>query len=95
MTTAVSKLANLRRPALLVRAAHLGLDAYDRGRALKRLLPEETSKTSTDIFALLFEREEVMDEARRTGVAAYSFARHIELLAALIVEARLSGTPSA
>ena len=66
-----------RRPALLVRAAHLGLDAYDRGRGLKRLLPEETPKSPAETFALLFEREEMMDEARRTGVAAYSFARHI------------------
>ncbi|NNL36444.1 MAG: hypothetical protein HKP35_11540, partial [Silicimonas sp.] len=42
-----------------------------------------------ETFRALAEDEATMNEERRTGGAAYSVARHIELLVAMIVEARL------
>lgn len=90
MQTARYILEKLRRPALLVQAAHIGLSEYDRDRSLPRLLPGAPGPTTAqDTFNRLADQEAQMDEARRCGDAAYSVARHIEYLIALIVEARL------
>ena len=72
-----------------MRAAHLGLDDYRRDHNLGRLLPEGTRDGAQGAFEALREREAELDEERRKGGATYSPARHIELLAALIFEARL------
>lgn len=90
MPDPIKLLSNLRRPGLLVRAAQLGLEDYNRDRSLRRLMPEEKMRHSTEVtFSRLFEQEEVMDDARRSGDATYSASRHIELLVAMIFEARL------
>ena len=89
MRDPLSVLKPLQRPRLLVRAAHLGLDDYRRDQSLGRLLPEGASDGVQDTFSALREREAQVDEERRSGGATYSPARHIELLAALILEARL------
>lgn len=91
MTDPLTRLATLRRPRLLVRAARIGLGEYNRERSLRRLLPGEAHPAPGQAFDVLFAREEVVDLARRDGTAAYSAARHVELLAALINEARLAG----
>lgn len=87
MTDFRSLLANLRRPALLIRAARFGLTDYRRDRDLRRLiavvLPPERS------MALLFELEERLEETRKCGDAAYSVNRHIDVLIALMAEARM------
>ncbi len=76
-----SELNDLRRPALLLKAARFGAAALMRaGRArpagvqgsLSRLLSEEAE----------------LDEKRRDGEAGYSPRRHIELLMTLLVEAQ-------
>ena len=94
MSDLIARLNTLRRPRLLVRAAHIGLEDYNRDRELKRLLLQPAPATCASVFSQLMEREAVMDEARRTGGAAYSVSRHIEVLVALIVEARLLSKPS-
>lgn len=94
MSDPIARLNSLRRPQLLVRAAHIGLEDYNRDRGLKRLLPPPAPATSASVFSELIEREARMNEARRTGGAAYSVSRHIEVLVALIVEARLLSKPS-
>lgn len=80
-------LANLRRPRLLMRAARFGLGDYRRERDLRRLVkcgpsPEETVPT-------LILEEEKLEATRLAGDAAYSIARHIEVLIALLAEAQL------
>lgn len=82
-------LSDLHRPQLLVRAAHLGLEDYDRERCLRRILPEDQRTTARDTFHTLIEHEARMDAERIAGNATYSVARHIETLVALIFEARL------
>jgi hypothetical protein len=82
-------LSDLRRPQLLVRAAHLGLEDYDRDRCLRRILPDGLRTTARDTFRTLIEHEARMDAERVAGDATYSVARHIETLVALIFEARL------
>lgn len=90
MTDPISRLASLSRPRLLVRAAKFGMAEFNRSRSLRRLMPGETLPAPGTAFELLWERESAMDTARREGLANYSPARHIELLAALIHEARIA-----
>lgn len=90
MQDARTLLGRLRRPTLLVQAAQIGLNDYNRDRSLARLLPEMHGPHSARAtFDLLSDQEALMDESRRTGDATYSVTRHIEVLVALIVEARL------
>ena len=89
MPDPLSDLKTLQRPRLLVRAAHLGLDEYRRDRTLSRLLPDGTADGAQGTFEALQESEARVEVERRNGGATYSPARHIELLAALIFEARL------
>ncbi|WP_244176528.1 DUF6477 family protein [Thioclava sediminum] len=89
--TAVAK---MRRPRLLIRAARHGLSDYSRKRDLKRVMRmSELPRPGTALRALMAE-EAALDQARRAGEATYSVARHIELLIALLAEARLAPQPS-
>ena len=90
MSDPMSRLASLSRPRLLVRAAKFGIAEFNRNRALRRLMPGEAPPAPGQAFEMLWEREDAMDTARREGTAHYSPARHIELLAALIHEARIA-----
>jgi Family of unknown function (DUF6477) len=78
---------NLTRPRLLIRAARFGQSDYRRERDLRRLinapLPPEAALTQ------LLSVEDRMEHTRRAGDASYSIARHIEVLIALMAEARL------
>ena len=89
MTSTTEILANLRRPRLLIRAARHGLADYRRDRDLTRLI--WTTKTPTPRRALdaLLASEAALEETRRSGEATYSVTRHVDILIALIAEARL------
>ena len=87
MSDCCTLLANLRRPRLLMRAARFGLGEYRRERDLRRLVktvapPEET-------LPHLMQVEEGLEATRLSGDATYSVARHIDVLIALLAEARL------
>jgi hypothetical protein len=82
------------RPKLLLRTARLGLPDYDRERDLKRVLrlPAPPPPSPATMAALL--DLEAAHEARRTRPPAeigdpWRAARHIEVLVALMAEARL------
>lgn len=92
MNIHLSRLAGLNRPSILVRAARLGTTEMNRERTLRRVLHGETIPAPGQAFEELLRKEAAMNEARCDGGAAYSPARHVELLAALIHEARLAGT---
>ena len=85
----------LRRPRLLIRAARFGLAEYDRPRDLRRLLRRTTTPTPSRALAILLDYEAMVDELRRSGDVTYSPARHIELLVAIMGEARLLPRPAA
>ena len=90
MSDPMTVLNSLRRPRLLVRAARLGLPEYNRARSLRRLMPGETPPPPGQAFIQLIDHEAAIDQLRRDGAASYSVVRHIELLVALIDEARLA-----
>lgn len=80
-------LGTLRRPPLLMRAVRAGLAHYRRGPALRRLAGGETLPARA--LTRLLAHEARMEETRASGGAGYSPARHVELLVALVAEARL------
>ncbi|MGQ0566376.1 MAG: DUF6477 family protein [Gemmobacter sp.] len=84
-----SFLAGLRRPRLLVRAARHGLQDYRRDRDLGRLIQARAGVRPEAALEQLFETEEALEATRRAGDATYSIARHIEVLIAMMAEARL------
>lgn len=82
-------LSDLRRPALLLRAARFGLTEYQRDRDLKRLLREAATGGPEKTVPRLLHEENRLEETRQAGDASYSINRHIELLIALLAETSL------
>ncbi len=89
MTDLLSLVSNLRRPQLLIRAARAGLCDYNRSRDLRRLMKAATPPSPDRALAALLEAEEQLEETRQSGDAGYNLARHIEVLIAMMAEARL------
>ncbi|WP_244867469.1 DUF6477 family protein [Vannielia litorea] len=82
-------LGGLRRPRLLIRAARLGLSDYSRTRDLKRIMRVTTLPAPTKALRDLMDTEAEMEEGRQSGLSTYSVIRHVEVLIALMAEARL------
>ncbi len=87
MTDFRALLSNLRRPRMLIRAAHCGIVDYRRDRDLRRLIKGTVSPDRA--VGHLMAEEERLEATRRAGEASYSVARHIEVLIALMAEVRL------
>jgi Family of unknown function (DUF6477) len=88
----LAPLGTLRRPGLLVRAARHAMQDYVRQRDLDRLLPLADPAVSADVFSALLAAEAGLERTRRAGLMSYSVSRHIEVMSALMAEAR-SGAP--
>lgn len=78
----------LKRPKLLVKAARIGLEHYNRAKDLVRIaslnrLPEEGKA-----MPALIELETELNAARKTKATDYSLQTHIAVLTALIDEMR-------
>ncbi len=87
MTDMHGLLAEIRRPRLLMRAARLGLACYRRERDLRRLVPDPEPDRA---MATLLAEERDLERRRQAGEATYSVTHHVEVLIALIAEARLA-----
>ncbi|MGR3272614.1 hypothetical protein DU478_06110 [Thalassococcus profundi] len=85
----LSLLATLSRPRLLVRAARLGANDYRRHPHLRRLLGSHALPGHGASVMRLLEIEAEFDEQRRSRDAAYSVSDHVEVLSAVMGEARL------
>lgn len=89
MNDVTTLLNALRRPRLLIRAARFGLNDYNRNRDLKRVMRTSTAPSPSRAISTLIEEEAKIEETRRSGDATYNVKRHVELLIALMGEARL------
>lgn len=89
MTDFRTLLDNLRRPRMLIRAARFGMADYHRDRDLKRLIDANAPASPEKTLPRLINEEERLEETRILGDASYSISRHIEVLIALMSEARL------
>lgn len=88
MTDLMTMLRGLHRPALLIRAARLGQEHYLRRRDLARILRTARLPGPGAAVIALMEREAELDERRRQGSGAYNCGAHVEVLVALMAEAR-------
>ncbi|MDX1823033.1 MAG: DUF6477 family protein [Paracoccaceae bacterium] len=89
MTDLLDHLDHLRRPRLLIRAARIGAEDYRRETHLPRLLGHGDLPRSILALARLIESEAVLDDCRRAGDAGYSVIRHLDVMIAMIGEARI------
>ncbi|SIS88170.1 hypothetical protein SAMN05421759_10572 [Roseivivax lentus] len=89
MSKTLDALACLRRPRLLIRAARIGAEDYRRKPHLDRLLGAGASYGPGAALAQLMSLEAEQEELRNSGSANYGVARHVEILAAMMAEARL------
>lgn len=88
MPNSLTQLSGLKRPKLLLKAARFGLPAYRRTRDLARLLGGVNSARAKVMDALL-ELESGCESARRAGDVTYSARAHVEVLTAILAEARM------
>lgn len=89
MTDPITVLKAMRRPSLLIRAARFGLADYRRERDLARLVNSTRAPSPREALGRLLQQEEDLEASRQAGGAGYSIARHIEVLIAMMAEARL------
>lgn len=82
-------LNTLRRPQLLIRAARIGAQDYRRAAHLRRHLGYGPLPQSASALRQLVEMEAALDDQRRRSDAAYSPIRHVEILIAMMGEARI------
>ncbi len=85
----MTMISTLRRPRLLTRAAKLGAQDYDRDRHLQRILGYGATPGTGTALIRLIELEKEVNALRQEDNAAYSLVRHLDLMIALIGEARL------
>lgn len=88
MQDILSMIAGLSRPRLLVQAARFGVDGYNRLAHLPRLLGTLALPRSGPAIIRLLEIEAGLNDRRLAQAADYSVARHVEILIAIMGEAR-------
>lgn len=89
MQDILTRLKEMRRPALLMRAARIGAAEYRRDRALARHFGFAPLPGPAEALTRLLEVEGWQEECRRAGDAAYSARRHVDTLIAVVGEAGL------
>ncbi|EDM31024.1 hypothetical protein RTM1035_07353 [Roseovarius sp. TM1035] len=72
----------------MIRAARIGLQDYRREVHLRRLLRDGPLPQSPTALVRLLETEAALDQERRLASTGYSPARHVEVLIAMMAEAR-------
>jgi len=88
MCTISKELAALRRPGLLVDAAAHGTVQYQRRRDLRRMLRAAIPASPRAALEKLIPIEAALEKRRRMADKTYSFTRHVDILVALLAEAR-------
>ncbi|MFU8881450.1 MAG: DUF6477 family protein [Rhodobacterales bacterium] len=89
MSDILNRLDRLRRPRLLIRAARIGAEDYRRDIHLPRLLGHGGLPRHIKALSHLMEMEAAMDASRRAQEANYSMIQHVEVMIAVIAEARI------
>lgn len=89
MKDVLSQLSNLRRPELLIRTARLGAQEYRREVHLPRHIGYRCLPRSGAALMRLMDMEIGLNDQRRDKDASYSLLRHVDVLIAMMGEARL------
>ena len=83
-----SQLAKLHRPRILMRAARIGADDYDRGVHLRRLLGPAVPARHGPALMQLMEIEGYLNDQRLNEGSGYNMLAHVEVMIAIVAEAR-------
>ena len=89
MKDILSRLHDVKRPGLLIRAARIGAKDYHRGTHLLRLIGDTPPASGGAALMQLMDLEAEINECRENERAGYSPARHVDILIAMMGEARL------
>ena len=89
MQDILSMLSALRRPRLLMRAARIGAEDYRRSAHLPRLLGYGQLPRHGAALMRLIEIEGELNAQRVSDDSSYSLLRHIDILIAIVGEARI------
>jgi len=89
MEDVVTILNKLSRPKLLIRAARIGAQSYRRNVHLRKHFGYGAMPRSGQALLGLLEMETALNEQRREKDASYSAVRHVEILIAMMGEARI------
>ncbi|WP_044043674.1 DUF6477 family protein [Octadecabacter antarcticus] len=89
MEDVLTMISRLKRPTLLVRTARHGVQDYNRVVHLRRLLKTEVLPGPGQAIVRLMELEAVSDQLRAAKRSEYSVARHVEMIVAMMCEARI------
>lgn len=95
MQDLLTMLNALHRPRLMMRAARIGAQDYRRTIHLPRLLGYGMLPRHGAALLKLIEMEAVLDDQRTDGDASYSLIRHLDVLIAMVGEARVLRTAQA
>ena len=90
MSLNVPDVDTILRPQLLVRAARCGLPHYRRERDLPRILGATSIPGPGRALHELIGREAQMNDNRRGGLSCYGIIEHVDVLTALLAEARIA-----
>lgn len=89
MQDILTMLNALHRPRLMMRAARIGAQDYRRAAHLPRLLGYGVLPRHGAALIKLMEIEAVLEEQRTGADASYSLIRHLDVLIAMVAEARV------
>jgi hypothetical protein len=92
MQDVISMLHALRRPPLLMRAARIGAEDYRREVHLPRILGYGVLPRHGAALLKLIELEGNLNDQRVNGNTSYSLFKHVDLLIAMLGEARVLRT---
>ncbi|MGC1505726.1 MAG: DUF6477 family protein [Sulfitobacter sp.] len=89
MQDILSMLNRLHRPRLMMRAARIGAEDYRRAAHLPRLLGYGVLPRHGAALITLIDMEAAFEEQRTQSDASYSLIRHLDVLIAMVAEARI------
>ena len=89
MQNILTMLHALHRPRLMMRAARIGADDYNRSAHLPRLLGYGALPRHGSALIQLMGIEAELEEQRLTKSAGYSVVRHVDVLISIVAEARI------
>jgi hypothetical protein len=89
MNDILDRLDRMRRPHLLLSAARIGAEDYRRETHLPRILGHGALPRHLAALARLMEIETEMNDTRLAEDAAYSTMNHVDVMIAVIGEARI------
>lgn len=89
MTQLLEQLNEIHRPRLLIQAARIGAATYRRDLHLRRLFEGGSIPLNAEALTRLMDMESQLNEDRMQNAASYCAADHVDLLIAMMGEARL------